>query len=197
MKSFNIFKLSAFAFLCFTIVSCSQQDSGKQSENNNVQESEVASQLFSGLKSKLNSDDKNQISTLTGLTYDAASKTFMTEGEGVEVQVVPVDINNDKTEDIFVITYSSFLYGNTGQGFSLFMKDESGKFKNTLSLPGIPELLYESSESMPSIRVGGPGFDFPIYKWKSHSYKLVKNSGKVSKALSLEEAGQQYTNSIK
>jgi len=61
MKSFNIFKLSAFAFLCFTIVSCSQQDSGKQSENNNVQESEVASQLFSGLKSKLNSDDKKQI----------------------------------------------------------------------------------------------------------------------------------------
>ncbi len=193
---FHFATLKTFLAAGLVLSGCGQGSIKIESVDDEVKTSTAAEHLFLNIKSHLSSAEKNKIAELTGLNFNPDTKKFDSEGEVVEVQIVPVDINHDQNEDIFVITYSSFLYGNTGQGFSLFMKDESGQYKNIISLPGYPELLVEASSSMPAIRVGGPGFDFPVYTWKNHTYTIDKKNSKTVKAMSLEEAGKQYASTI-
>lgn len=173
---FHISTLKTLLVAGLILSGCGQASIKIESVDDEVKTSNAAEQLFLNIKSNLSSAEKNKIAELTGLHFDSAKKRFDSEGEEVEVQIVPVDINHDQSEDIFVLTYSTYLYGNTGQGFSLLMKNESGQYSNVLSLPSIPQIIDDKASSMPPIQIGGPGFNFPIYTWKNHSYQLDKNT---------------------
>lgn len=116
-----------------------------------------AQMMFSGVETTLTPDEKNQVVEISGLKINNETGRFQMEGEDAEVQLMPLDMNNDKKEEIFIITFSMFLYGNTGQGFTLLMKDGNSKYESVLSLPGIPELIYDGNSELPAIQVGGPG----------------------------------------
>ncbi|MBS1764881.1 MAG: hypothetical protein JSS90_07960 [Bacteroidetes bacterium] len=156
-----------------------------------------AQQMFSGVKSTLTDEEKNQVLLLSGLVANKETGKFQIEGEDAEVQLLPLDLNNDSKEEIFVVTYSMFLYGNTGQGFTLLMKNENNKYASVLSLPGIPELIYDGKSSMPAIQVGGPGFDFPVYVWNGNKYLLDKHYKTGNKITELEDVSRAYMKNIK
>lgn len=194
---FHFATLKTFLAAGLVLSGCGQGSIKIESVDDEVKVSTAAEQLFLNIKSHLSSAEKNKIAELTGLNFNPDTKKFDSEGEEVEVQIVPVDINHDQNEDIFVITYSSFLYGNTGQGFSLFMKDESGQYSNVLSLPGIPQIIDDKVSSMPPIQIGGPGFNFPIYTWKNHSYQLDKKYKINGSIQEIEALGTTYSSGLK
>ncbi len=178
------------------LMSCNPSAEKNTTDVINSNESNEAKQLFSGVKTRLNADEKNQVAVLTGLSLNQTTGKFESEGEEVDVQLMPLDIDHDKNEDLFVITYSMFLYGNTGQGFNLLMKNENGKYHSVLSLPGIPGLIYKQGNIMPDIQVGGPGFDFPIYSWKNNSYQLDRGYQLTGKVSSLDDLCRTYASNL-
>lgn len=97
-----------------------------------------AQMMFSGVETTLTPDEKNQVVEISGLKINNETGRFQMEGEDAEVQLMPLDMNNDKKEEIFIITFSMFLYGNTGQGFTLLMKDGNNQYESVLSLPVFP-----------------------------------------------------------
>ena len=189
--------ITTFLVASLIFTGCGQGSIKIESVDDEVKASSTAEQLFLNVKSKISSDEKNKIAELTGLHYSPATKKFDSEGEEVEVQIVPVDINHDQSEDIFVITYSTYLYGNTGQGFSLLMKNESEQYSNVLSLPGIPQIIDDKTSSMPPIQIGGPGFSFPVYTWKNHRYQLNKNYKINGSIQELDVLGNLYSSGFK
>ncbi len=194
---FHISTLKTLLVAGLILSGCGQASIKIESVDDEVKTSNAAEQLFLNIKSNLSSAEKNKIAELTGLHFDSAKKRFDSEGEEVEVQIVPVDINHDQSEDIFVLTYSTYLYGNTGQGFSLLMKNESGQYSNVLSLPGIPQIIDDKVSSMPPIQIGGPGFNFPIYTWKNHSYQLDKKYKINGSIQDIDALGTTYSSGLK
>jgi hypothetical protein len=64
-------------------------------------------------------------------------------------------------------------------------------------------ILGSKKTGYPDIAIGGPGFDFPIYRRDGTKYKYLKKlkdadlqSGKV-KYMELSECGKLYTDTLK
>lgn len=190
------FGLIAWCILILAICGCGSKDDGGEVNKDDVSSMD-AELMFRSVKSTLSPQEKNQVLKISGLVVNNETGKFQMEGEDTEVQLMPLDLNNDKKEDLFIITFSMFLYGNTGQGFTLLMKDENNQFESVLSLPGIPELIYDGTNAMPAIQVGGPGFDFPVYVWKHSHYVLDKSYKVKNKVTPIEELSRKYTSSLK
>ena len=101
---FHISTLKTLLVAGLILSGCGQASIKIESVDDEVKTSNAAEQLFLNIKSNLSSAEKNKIAELTGLHFDSAKKRFDSEGEEVEVQIVPVDINHDQSEDIFVLT---------------------------------------------------------------------------------------------
>ncbi|MBE7510044.1 MAG: hypothetical protein HS118_07630 [Bacteroidia bacterium] len=182
--------------ICWLANGCHSKEEDRQPQEvlTNTMEAQM---MFSGVETTLTPDEMNQVVEISGLKINNETGRFQMEGEDAEVQLMPLDMNNDKKEEIFIITFSMFLYGNTGQGFTLLMKDGNNQYESVLSLPGIPELIYDGNSELPAIQVGGPGFDFPVYVWKNSHYVLDKSYKVKNKVTPLEELSRKYTSSLK
>lgn len=157
-----------------------------------------ASKLFTGVKSTLSEAEKNKIAEESGFKLGEDGKTFEMETEPVDINIYPVDLNNDKSEEIFIIISSSFLYGNTGQGFNLLAKDKTGKYVSIFAAPGIPGVIENPGAEYPSLLLGGPGFVFPIYVWKDGKYEQNgESNGENLQTLGVEALSEKYVSTIK
>lgn len=169
----------------------------KKSANPVSNLSAEAKLLFTGVKTKMTDVEKNQIAKLSGAVLAEDKQSFTVEGESAEVGVYPLDLNNDGSEEVFVIIGSSFMYGNTGQGFDFLMKDQTGNYKSVLSFPGIPSLIQTKGKTMPAVKIGGPGFVFPVYDWNGSQYVLIKNYNTKNKTIvDATELSITYTSSL-
>lgn len=145
----------------------------------------IASVLFKNIKSTLTVDEKNFIANKIGFVLSGnKDQPFALDTESKDYPfgalVMPTDLNNDKKEEIFIHFGNSYTSGNTGSSITLFIKNTAGTYEMNLGFPGvIPDVLTTMSKSYPDLLVGGPGFEFPVFRWNGKvyaTYKSVKNS---------------------
>lgn len=86
------------------------------------------------------------------------------------VDVYPLDLNQDGVEDIATVYGHSAITGN-GPISTLFIKDSSGHYNPNFGLTYFLFLLPNNrSKDFSDIVLGGPGFEFPIWKWNGKTY---------------------------
>ena len=166
--------------------------------------SDGAQLLFKDTKSKLTNDEKNWFFKKMNFNLSKDKKQFISDEIEVGVQLFVTDINKDAVEEVFIIVQSVALFGNTGQGFSLFIKSNAGKFELHDEIGGgIAMIITSKKTGYPDIAIGGPGFKFPAYRWDGKKYKYFKEikdadlqSNKI-KYLHPDECSKLYTDTLK
>lgn len=166
--------------------------------------SEGAKLLFKDIKCKLTVTEKNFIYTKLGFHLSKDKKGF-TDGESEEdafsAEVLPTDMNKDGLEEIFVSYGNTYTSGMTGSEIVLFIKT-NGRYQENLGFPGlIPDALSSSNQGYPDLLIGGPGFEFPIWRWNGNKYNLhrrVKDKDvKAIKTTNIEEISKEYRTTIR
>jgi hypothetical protein len=169
--------------------------------------SKVAMELFRNVKTTLSAAEKNQVATALGFILSGnKDEPFAQDKDSREypfgAMVYPVDLNKDGREEVFVSFGNSFTSGMTGSSIVLFIKPASGAYAANLGFPGtVPDVLSTASMGYPDLLIGGPGFEFPVWRWNGKEYvfsKKVKDAAydKLKKE-SLEELSKNYQAKIK
>jgi hypothetical protein len=172
---------------------------------NSVQLSEGARVLFKDVKTRLSAADKNAIYSKLGFRLSKDKTQFVIEG-GEEypfgVMVFPTDMNKDSLEEIFISFGNGFTSGNTGSSVSLFIKNDKKTYKDNLGFPGmLPDALTTSNQGYLDILIGGPGFEFPVWRWNGKTYahhRMVKDKDMSKmKLTSVQDISKSYSSKIK
>lgn len=167
---------------------------------------EVAAQLFKNVKTKLTAAEKKQVAAKLGFVLSGnKEQPFALDKDSKDypfaVTVLPVDMNKDGREEVFVFYGNSFTSGNTGSSISLFIKNATGAYTDNLGFPGtLPDALTTLNTGYPDLVVGGPGFEYPVYRWNGKAYAVhrkVKDKDYSNlKKTSVEEVSKTYQQGI-
>lgn len=162
---------------------------------------EGARLLFLQSGSQLSAAEKNTLFRKLGLQVAANKKGFQMDGFDVGAKAYPVDLNKDGAEEVFVIM-DGLLFGNTGQGVALFMKNSAGMYEQQDEVAGgIAVVLDTQSNGYPELVIAGPGFEFPLYRWNGKSYTYVRNISddelQNARTSSVEELSKKYRDNLK
>lgn len=142
----------------------------------NTDLSDGASLLFKNIKSKLTNEEKNWFFKELKFTLSKDKTKFMSEEFEVTLLPYVTDMNKDDNEEVFIVMQSGALFGNTGESFSLFTKNNKGSFEIQPELGGgIAMILSSKNLGYPDIAIGGPGFKFPVFRWNGKKYKYFKD----------------------
>ncbi|MEO8794806.1 MAG: hypothetical protein ABI390_05015 [Daejeonella sp.] len=180
---------------------------GFSQQNSNVNLSKGASVLFNSVKSKLSVAEKNEIFTNTGFVLTGNKDLpFAADNQDAlnypyDANVYVTDLNNDGNEEIFIVFGNSYTSGMTGSSAVLFIKNNVGKFAVNLGFPASLSVLPTSHLGYPDLLIGGPGFEFPVWRWNGKEYdlyKTIKNEEleKIS-TKELSELSDTYQKTIK
>src|SRR5258706_3467139 len=168
--------------------------------------SDVAALLFKNIKTKLTIAEQNEIAAKLGFVLTAdKDKPFAADKDSKDfpftASVMPTDMNKDGKEEIFISFGNSYTSGNTGSSISLFIKNTAGAYTLNLGFPGtIPEALTTANKGYADLLIGGPGMEYPVYRWNGKEYayyKDVKDAdyGKL-KTTSVEEFSKAYRETL-
>ena len=168
---------------------------------------EGAALLFKNTKSNSTVAEKNKLFIDLNFRISKDRKQFVADGDDnkefpFDVFVMPTDVNKDGQEEIFITFGNSYTSGGTGSSVLVFIKNTAGKYIQHLGFPGTtPDALAVSNKGYPDLLIGGPGFEFPIWKWNGTSYvfsRKIKDSDYASlKKTSVEEVSKSYAASLK
>lgn len=154
---------------------CTAQQKAIPASNTAAALSEGAQMLFQQSGSRLSAAEKNNLFRQLGLQVAPGKKGFRMDGFDVGARAYPTDLNKDGAEEVFVIL-EGLLYGNTGQGVALFVKNSAGVYVQQEEVAGgIAVILDSKSNGYPELVIAGPGFEFPLYRWNGKSYVYVRN----------------------
>lgn len=136
----------------------------------------VAEKLFRGVTSRLYVADKNKAAAASSFVISKSDKnlfTFAAEEEApFNVEVTVVDLNSDGVEEIILQWGNSFWSGYAGTSCTLLVKNvKTGNYDSNLGFPGVVEILKTRTNGYRDLLIGGPGFEFPVYKWNGKSYE--------------------------
>ena len=188
--------LCAVAFLLAGLPSIAQSRPTSAAHTSTGVLTEGARLLFQQAGSRLTPAEKNALFTKLGLQVAADKKGFRMDGFDVGAKAYPVDLNKDGVEEVFVIM-DGLLFGNTGQGVALFMKNSAGVYEQQEEVAGgIAVILGTRSNGFPELVIAGPGFEFPLYRWSGKSYTYVRNISdddlQNAQTTMVEEASRAY-----
>lgn len=175
------------------------------SQSTNKQ-SEVAELLFKDVKTTLTIPEKNRVATALGFIPSGnKDQPFALDKDSKEfpftATVLPTDLNKDGKEEIFVSFGNGYTSGNTGSSISLFIKDAKGVYQQHLGFPGmVPDALASASQGYPDLLIGGPGFEYPVWRWNGKTYNLhrqVKDQDyEKLKKTGIEELSKAYQQNL-
>lgn len=167
----------------------------------------VAAVLFKDVKTKLTISEKNEIAGKLGFVLSTdKTQPFALDKDSKDypfaATVLPTDLNKDGKEDVFIFFGNSYTSGNTGSSIALFIKNAAGAYTDNFGFPGtIPEALTTVSKDYPDLLVGGPGLEYPVFRWNGKvydNYRTVKDSDYAAlKKTSIEELSKSYQQAIK
>ncbi len=137
----------------------------------------VAEKLFRGVTSKLSVAEKNKAAEASAFVISKSDKnlfTFKDEEEApFHVEVTVTDLNDDGTEEIILQWGNSFWSGYAGTSCTLLVKNsKTGNYDSNLGFPGVVQILKTRTNGYRDLLIGGPGFEFPLYKWDGKKYEL-------------------------
>jgi hypothetical protein len=165
-----------------------------------------AALLFKNVKTKLNDGIKNTIFGKTGFKLSKDAKQFITDDASADypfdASVYTTDLNKDGKEEVFILFGNSFTSGMTGSSIIVFITDKNGIYQMNLGFPGtLPDALSTANLGYPDLLIGGPGFEFPVWRWNGKAYdfsKQVKEKDlKNLKSTNIEGVSKAYAASIK
>ncbi len=176
---------------------------------NEIQEvplTKAASKLFKNCISKTSNAEKNDIAAIMNF-YSTQDDTQFLAGDDeyysqfpFDVFVYPVDINNDDIEEVAIVYGHPAISGDNVIS-TLFIKDNRGSYIKNFGFAGSLIILPNSTKNLPDIAIGGPGFEFPVWRWNGKEYdnfkKITDKQLTAAKPIYIEEANKQYTDKIK
>lgn len=188
--------LCAVAFLLASTFCMAQHKPTPASTTQPATLAEGSRLLFQQSGSRLTAAEKNAIFRKLGLQVAADKKGFRMDGFDVGARAYPVDLNKDGGEEVFVIM-DGLLFGNTGQGVALFMKNSAGVYEHQEEVAGgIAVILGTQSHGYPELVIAGPGFEFPLYRWNGKHYTYVRTISdddlQNAESSMVEEASKAY-----
>lgn len=164
--------------------------------------------LFRNIKTTLTAAEKSQLFNKTGFTLTKDSKQFaFSDDPGslefpFDVTILPADLNNDGKEELFLIFGNSYTSGNTGSNVLLFIKDKQGNYQSNFGFSGTTPLIMPTKNlGFPDLLIGGPGLEFPVWRWNGKEYvfnrKITEKSLSKIQTVNAEDASKIYTAAIK
>lgn len=176
---------------------------GGNSNDNGL--SRGAALLFKNTKTKLTNAQKNIIFDSLKFTLSKDEKQFILNNESADYPfdafAYPTDLNKDGKEEIFISFGNSFTSGMAGSSILVFIADKSGTYKMNLGFPGLlPDALTTINAGYPDLLIGGPGMEFPVWRWNGKEYiyfKSVKDAdySKIKK-MNIEDVSKAYISGI-
>ena len=141
--------------------------------------SKGASILFKNVRTQLFDGEKNEIFwNLRFVLSNDGEPPFALNAQSLEypfpARALPTDMNKDGKEELFILYGNAFTSGNTGSSVFLLIKNLHGRFQNNLGFPGIPQILPETNKGYHDLLIGGPGFEFPVWRWNGKEYTIYK-----------------------
>ena len=83
----------------------------------------------------------------------------------------------------------------------LFIKDASGNYKDNLEVPAIISVYRTTNLGCPDLLIGGPSFEFPVWRWNGKHYDLYKKMThevlEKTSTIEVEVLSKQYLESLK
>lgn len=166
----------------------------------------VATLLFKNVRSKLTVDEKNKIAAMLGFVLSGnTNEPFAQDKDSKEypfnASVYTVDLNKDGKEEVFIVFGNSYTSGQTGSSLVLYIKNAAGSFLPHLGFPCIsPDVLVTNNLGFPDLLIGGPSFEYPVYRWNGKTYDLFKKIKDAAysqlKKTTLEDLSKAYQKSI-
>lgn len=164
--------------------------------------------LFKNIKTKTTNDEKAMIFKKSGFILSKDKKQFVLGDDPVaaefpfDVTVLPTDLNKDGIEEIFMVYGNTYTSGNTGSNVLLFIKDQSGAYQTNFGFSGMtPDIMPTQNKGYPDLLIGGPGFEFPVWRWNGKEYvynrKISDKVFEKTKTVSVENASKLYVSTIK
>ncbi|HYK47663.1 MAG TPA: hypothetical protein VEV83_20940, partial [Parafilimonas sp.] len=142
--------------------------------------SDVASVLFKNVKTKLTIAEQNEIAKKLFILSSDKDHPFATDKDSKDYPfaalVMPTDMNKDGKEEIFISFGNSYTSGNAESSVSLFIKNATGIYTLNLGFPGTtPDALATSNQGYLDLLVGGPGMEYPVYRWNGKEYAYLRD----------------------
>ncbi|HLA54328.1 MAG TPA: hypothetical protein VK618_13525 [Flavitalea sp.] len=191
--------LAAASLILLSIVSFAQNQSPRSGAAAGGKLSAGAAMLFNNVKSSATPAEKNRIFQDINLKLSPDRKSFLSDEYPVDAFVYPTDMNKDGKEELFVVMGSVALYGNTGQGFVLYIRNNAGQYQQQPDIggAGLATILTAKNLGYPDILIGGPGFEFPVYRWNGRKYawhkKMKDGAMNNNNSTDIETYSKAYT----
>jgi hypothetical protein len=170
-------KIATLVLLCLPLLAHAQtKTSTNGTAATNAGLSTGAAFLFRNVITKASGVEQNKICKELELVLSGDRSTLLSGDYPVTASVFPTDLNKDGREELFVVLQSGALYGNTGEGYVAYFENGTGDFDRQKELGGggRPVFLASSNLGYPDFIVGGPGFEFALYRWNGKTYKHSK-----------------------
>jgi len=132
--------------------------------------------LFSGLKTKLNPDDKHRIYALLagdfGMKFVGGNLINICDEQEVP-WVGDSDLNGDGIPEITISVGSLCTSGRAGSQTYLFIKLKGGRYELNMGYPG--GFSPGVPRGFPDLETSGPGFCTGIHRWNGMRYEFYCN----------------------
>ena len=168
---------------------------------------EGAALLFKNSKSNLSVAEKNKLFIDLQFHLSKDRQHFVADADvnkefPFSAQLMPTDFNKDGKEEVFIIYGNSYTSGGAGSSVIVFIKNAAGKYESQLGIPGTaPDVLATANKGYPDLLIGGPGSEYPVWKWNGTSYvlarKVTDSEYDKLKKTSLDEVSRAYQATIK
>ena len=149
---------------------------------------EGAGLLFKNTKAKLTAAEQNAIYQQLDIKPTKDKRAFVLKGEktdeySFQTKVYVLDLNKDGVEEVMIEYGNTSVSGMAGGSVALFIK-HAGAYKMNFNEDGSLEALKTANKGYPDLLLGGPGFEFSVYRWNgtAYAYHREMNDAAVRKA---------------
>ncbi len=167
-----------------------------------------ATLLFTNVKSVLAVGEKNEVFKKTGFVLSKDKKQFAFSADVTSMEypfdarVLPTDLNKDGKEEVFIVFGNSYTSGQAGSNVLLFIKDKAGTYQANFGFSGTaPDILPTGNLGYPDLLIGGPGLEFPVWRWNGKEYtfnrKISDQALAKMRTTGIEEASKIYVGALK
>jgi hypothetical protein len=134
--------------------------------------------LFRDSGASVGAADQVEIFLALGLATDPATPGMLLDGTcalPVQAHAQARDLNGDGVLEVIVELGSTCLYGGTGVGTTLFIRDALGSWHSNLGFAGIIEAeLQERRGGFPDLQIGGMSGCRAIWGWDGSRYDYIR-----------------------